>query len=178
MPKKTIDQEIDELFNLLPSDEEIKKETANVKRKQFGNSEEWKQFTRRLNERDSWKENNATANKKRNDKIENRLAFEEGMKKRDDNEKWHQNVKKAAQNRDQSWFDSHKKAKEISGTPIITPEGIFLKFTEGVKYYMPIWNLKKGGADYKLRKLLNDENNKDFIRISLEEYIMLTGKDN
>jgi hypothetical protein len=34
MPKKTLDQEIDELLDILPSDEEIKKETWEVKQQQ------------------------------------------------------------------------------------------------------------------------------------------------
>jgi hypothetical protein len=150
---------------------------ADEKRKEFGNSNEWKEYTRQLNQREEWKHNNKIANQHRNLNPENVIAFQQGMEKRSKNEDWKKNVKNASQNRDDSWLENLRKTKALEGTPIVTPEGFFLKFTDGVKHYMPIWNLKKGGADYRLRKLLNDENNKQFIRISLEEYITLTGKD-
>jgi hypothetical protein len=154
-----------------------KHSNANEKRKEFGNSEEWKEFTRSLNQRPEWRIKNAEANKKRNENPENVIAFKKAMEKRSENEEWLKNVRSRSQNRSEEWLQSLRKAKAMEGTPIVTPEGAFLKFSEGVRYYMPIWNLKKGGADYRLRKLLNDENVKDFYRISHEEYFMLTGKD-
>jgi hypothetical protein len=76
-----------------------------------------------------------------------------------------------------SWIEGQKKKAINQYNPIITPEGCFMKYTLGVIHYMKIWGLKKGGADYRLRKLLDDIDNNDFKRISQEEYIMLTGKD-
>jgi len=150
---------------------------ADEKRKEFGNSNEWKEYTRQLNQREEWKHNNKIANQNRNLNPTNVLAYQKGMEKRSKNENWKNNVKNASQNRDESWLNNLRKTKSLSGTPIITPEGPFLKFTDGVKFYMPIWNLKRGGADYRLRKLLDDNNELNYYRISLEEYILLTGKE-
>jgi hypothetical protein len=163
--------------NLQNPDWNKKQRAADKKRKEFGNSKEWKEYTRQLNQRPEWKSNNAQANKNRNLNPDNVIAFKQGMEKRSENEEWLKNVRYAAQNRSEEWLQSLRKTKAMEGTPIVTPEGAFLKFSDGVKYYMPIWNLKKGGADYRLRKLLNDDNVKDYYRISHEEYIMLTGKD-
>ena len=154
-----------------------KPRAADENRKKIGNSEEWKEFTRQLNQRPEWKAKNAEANKKRNFNPKNIIAFQEAMKKRSDNENWKKNVREAAQNRSEDWLQSHRKRKAMEGTPIVTPDGPFLKFSDGVKHYISIWNLKKGGADYRLRKLLNDENNKEFFRITHEEYTRLTGKE-
>lgn len=76
-----------------------------------------------------------------------------------------------------SWVKGQKIKAINQYSPVSTPEGYFVKFRLAVIHYMKIWNLKKGGADYRLRKYLNDIDNNEFIRISIEEYIMLTGKD-
>jgi hypothetical protein len=148
---------------------------ADEKRKEFGNSDEWKEYTRQLNQREEWRANNLKYIQSRN-AIEHSKLIKQGKEKQG-KEKRIEVAKKIAANRGENWLTSLKKSKSLSGTPIITPEGPFLKFTDGVKFYMPIWNLKRGGADYRLRKLLDDSNELNYYRISLEEYIMLTGKD-
>lgn len=148
---------------------------ADEKRKEFGNSNEWKEYTRQLNQRESWRANNLKSIQNR-DSIQHSKVVRQGKEKQG-KENRITAAQKIAANRGDDWLNSLRKAKAIEGTPIVTPEGAFLKFTDGVKHYMPIWNLKKGGADYRLRKLLNDENEKEFFKISHEEYIMLTGKD-
>lgn len=79
--------------------------------------------------------------------------------------------------KNKQWIDSQKEKSKQQWKPVITPEGPFKRFGEAVQHYMKVWCLKKGGSDYKLRKHLNDTLNTDFKWISVEEYIMLTGKE-
>lgn len=103
----------------------------------------------------------------------------ENCNRRKNNPEYTELMKQVAIKRksNQSWIEGQKRKVINQYNPIVTPEGIFMKYSLGVIHYMNVWNLKKGGADYRLRKLLNDVSNQDFKRISLEEYIMLTGKD-
>jgi hypothetical protein len=148
---------------------------ADEKRKEFGNSKEWKEHTRQLNQREEWRANNLKGIQSR-DPIQQSKSIKQAKDKQGF-EKLSEIAQKIANSRGEEWLNNLRKTKALEGTPIVTPEGAFLKFSDGVKHYMPIWNLKKGGADYRLRKFLNDENNKEFFKISHEEYIILTGID-
>lgn len=103
----------------------------------------------------------------------------ENCEKRKNDPEYHEQMKQVAVKRrsNKSWVEGQKRKAISQYNPISTPEGYFVKYTLGVIHYMKVWNLKKGGADYRLRKLLDDVSNNQFKRISQEEYIMLTGKD-
>lgn len=141
-----------------------KQRAADKKRKEFTKSEDWLQKTREANSRSEWKENNLKGVRKRQNNPEAIAAYYAAQERKVSSGAVYEIAAKIAKNRDsnQEWHKNIKEAGKRRRKKVITPEGEFEGFSLAVTHYMNIWGLKKGGADYRLRQYLNDENNLEF----------------
>lgn len=172
--RSSFDDELEGIDDLLPSDEELRKETFYKKRSESAkwknntHGEKWKtshsERMKKQNENKQWTENKSKANKSKAQTDEWIKANNNGRKKREENGWKEKNIEK-----NKLMYETEK-WKQATLTPIVTPLGVFESIANAGREYAKVYNTAEKQEKVNISRLVSDETIKCFYSITLEEY--------
>ena len=153
-----------ELEGILPSDAEIRKETATVKVIQAREANAWHEAMKKVAQDPEWLKNTTEANKRRAQDPEWREKNAEAGKLRSQDPEWQKNVAQAnkLKAQDPEWQAAQKAGIRLhQGKAIVTPEGKFDSVAEAVDYYWDNKILPTRKTKPSVRKFLDTQTKKE-----------------